>query len=70
MSCHYRPHIARKDVRTDSFIRAMKLRIASNFPPPTTIRPALQITGLDSLELSSADEAVLHLVSFQMGGLL
>ena len=58
-----------KHVRTASRIQAIESWIASTFPPNQP-RPAFQNTGLDSQELSSADKAVLHLVSFQMGGLL
>ena len=56
-------------VHTASCIQAIKSWIASTFPPNQP-RPAFQNTGLDSVELSSADKAVLHLVSIQMGGLL
>jgi hypothetical protein len=38
--------------------------------PPNQTRKTSQKTGLDSVELSSAEKAVLNLVSFQTGGLL
>lgn len=54
-------------VQTTSHTRSTRVRIKCFSP---LFSPAASFTGLDSLEWSSAEKAVLNLVSIQTGGLL